>query len=170
MDKDDAVHMNLMYTAIENWESDEDDIYGRSATLYFDNTSTFSYIGKRNYKEWYKHKTTIKNAKPTKIEPKEIICCGNLYTTLAYIDLTIKNLKTRYPQSNYINPNSVIQGRFYIIDADYDATFECMDFEGTNSFKFELDENLISTTRNTKNSVFFCYKTYPDCTIYIRLN
>ena len=29
-----------------------------------------------------------------------------------------------------------------------------------------MDDNLISTTRNTRNSVFFCYKTHPDCRIY----
>ena len=52
MDKQEAVHLKILYSAIESCESGEEDIYGRSATLFFDNTSTFSYICQRNYKEW----------------------------------------------------------------------------------------------------------------------
>ena len=74
----EAVHMNLMYSAIE---SCDDGIYGRRHTMYFDPTSTISYIGIKNYKEWYKHKTTIQCAKPTIITVKEIVCHGKLYST-----------------------------------------------------------------------------------------
>ena len=57
------------------------------------------------------------------------------YQSSSYIDLTLKNLKTRNPQSSDHRPNSVIQGGFYIIQDDYDATIGRMDFEGTNCFK-----------------------------------
>ena len=156
MKNKEAVHLDAMYAAIASYESDEDDIYGTSHVLLFDVMSNYSYIGKNNYSKNFKHKSTIQGARPTIIETTDIICNGILYQSSAYIDLTLKNCRTRYTQSSEDQPNSVIQGRFYIINDDYDATIGRIDFEGTNSFKNELEDNFIVTTRWTRNSVFFC--------------
>ena len=79
MKSKEAAHLDAMYVAIESYESDEDDIYGKSHMLLFEVKSNYSYIGRKNYNMSFKHKTTIKGAKTTPISAIDIICNGNSY-------------------------------------------------------------------------------------------
>ena len=81
MKSKETVHLDAMYVAIESYESEDDDNYGKSHVLLFDVMSNYSYIGRRNYSNYYKHKTTIGGAKPTPIKTIDIICNGISYQT-----------------------------------------------------------------------------------------
>ena len=158
-DKMNNNYMNLMYATVERFDSEDNDLYGKSNSLLFDITSRLSYIGINNYKKYYKHKNITK--KITKIPVKEIVCDGVLYETIAYVDLTLTNLN-----SQKLYAKTKVQGRFYLIMEDCDAVLGTIDLEGTNCFNLELDNNLIFTTRERVQSYFFCYKEHPECTIY----
>ena len=64
MKSKEAAHLDAMYAAIESYESDKDDIYGKSQVLLFDVMSNYSYKGRKNYNMNFKHKTTIKGQNP----------------------------------------------------------------------------------------------------------